>query len=143
MNRKLLQALLLVAVILIALFLQTGQNNTKDTPTFEPITSKEEVASYIHQHGELPPNFITKGEAERLGWVPREGNLQEVAPGMSIGGDRFYNREGLLPEKEGRRYFECDIAYEGGHRGPERLVYSNDGLIFYTGDHYASFEPLY
>ena len=109
-------------------------------------TSKEEVALYLYTYGKLPPNFITKKEAENLGWKKKDGEagqLHVVAPGMSIGGSSFGNYEGLLPEKKGRKYFECDINYVKGNRGAERLVYSNDGLIFYTGDHYESFEQLY
>lgn len=109
-------------------------------------TSKEEVALYLHTYGKLPSNFITKKEAEGLGWKKKDGEagqLHVVAPGMSIGGSSFGNREGMLPEKKGRKYYECDINYVKGSRGAERLVYSNDGLIFYTGDHYESFEQLY
>ena len=106
-------------------------------------TSKEEVAAYLHQYGELPSNFITKKEAKALGWVNTEGNLAEVAPGKSIGGDYFGNYEGLLPEDEDRDYYECDINSVDGNRGAERIVYSNDGLIYYTPDHYESFELLY
>ena len=109
-------------------------------------TSKEEVALYLYTYGKLPSNFITKKEAENLGWKKKDGEagqLHVVAPGMSIGGSSFGNYEGLLPEKKGRKYFECDINYIKGNRGAERLVYSNDGLIFYSGDHYESFEQLY
>lgn len=106
-------------------------------------TSKEEVAAYIHQYGKLPSNFITKKEAKNLGWVSTEGNLAEVAPGKSIGGDYFGNYEGLLPEDDDRDYYECDINTDGGHRGAERIVFSNDGLIYYTADHYDTFELLY
>jgi len=109
-------------------------------------TSKEEVALYIHTYGKLPSNYISKDEAEDLGWKKKDGEagqLHVVAPGMSIGGSYFGNYEGLLPEKKGRKYYECDINYVKGNRGAERIVYSNDGLIFYTGDHYESFEQLY
>lgn len=106
-------------------------------------TSKEEVAEYIHLYGHLPDNFITKKEAKALGWVSSEGNLAEVAPGKSIGGDYFGNFEGNLPEKKGREYHECDIDSDGGYRGAKRIVYSNDGLIYYTEDHYETFELLY
>ena len=106
-------------------------------------TSKEEVAQYIFLYGHLPNNFITKKEAKALGWVSSEGNLGEVAPGKSIGGDYFGNFEGNLPEKEGRDYHECDIDSNGGYRGAKRIVYSNDGLIYYTEDHYNTFELLY
>ena len=106
-------------------------------------TSKEEVAAYIYEFGHLPDNFITKKEAKALGWESKEGNLAEVAPGMSIGGDYFGNYEGLLPEEDGRDYYECDIDSDGGYRGAKRIVFSNDGLIYYTEDHYESFELLY
>ena len=106
-------------------------------------STKDEVAAYIHEFNELPPNYLTKDEAEALGWDNSEGNLWEVTDGMSIGGDFFGNREGLLPKKSGRTYYEADIDYDGGYRGAERIVYSDDGLIFYTEDHYESFEQLY
>lgn len=106
-------------------------------------TSKEEVAEYLFLYEHLPDNFITKKEAKALGWVSSEGNLGEVAPGKSIGGDYFGNFEGNLPEKEGREYHECDIDSSGGYRGAKRIVYSNDGLIYYTEDHYKTFELLY
>ncbi|MBD5472030.1 MAG: ribonuclease [Lachnospiraceae bacterium] len=106
-------------------------------------TSKDEVAEYIYLYGHLPDNFITKKEAKALGWVSSEGNLAEVAPGKSIGGDYFGNFEGNLPEKKGREYHECDIDSDGGYRGAKRLVFSNDGLIYYTEDHYNTFELLY
>ena len=105
-------------------------------------TSREKVALYIHTYGKLPQNFIKKSEAKKLGW--EGGSLEPYAPGRSIGGDRFGNYEGLLPEAEGRRYTECDIDTKGrSSRGAKRIVFSNDGLIYYTGDHYKSFELLY
>lgn len=106
-------------------------------------SSPEDVALYIHTYDELPDNYLTKEEARELGWEASEGNLWEVTDEMLIGGDYFENREGLLPEEEGRNYFEADVNYEGGYRGAERLVYSNDGLIYYTDDHYDSFQQLY
>ena len=105
--------------------------------------SKEEVALYIHTFGKLPINYITKKEAQDMGWDPSKGNLSDILPGMSIGGSDFGNYEGALPRANGRRYFECDIDYEGGYRGAKRLVYSNDGLVFYTEDHYNIFEQIY
>ena len=104
--------------------------------------SKDDVALYIHIYGKLPSNFITKKEAKKLGWPG--GSLEDYAPGKSIGGDYFGNYEGLLPTKEGRKYYECDIDTLGkSKRGAKRIIYSNDGLIFYTEDHYESFELLY
>lgn len=105
-------------------------------------SSKEDVALYLHLYGHLPPNFITKKEAEQLGWTG--GSLEPFAPGMCIGGSYFGNYEGLLPQKKGRSYTECDIDTLGADkRGSKRIVFSNDGLIYYTEDHYNSFELLY
>ncbi|MDY4970618.1 MAG: ribonuclease domain-containing protein [Lachnospiraceae bacterium] len=106
-------------------------------------TSPEQVALYLHLYGHLPSNYITKKDAEAAGWDSSKGNLWDVADGMSIGGSRFGNYEGELPDREGRRWYECDVNYEGGYRGAERLLYSNDGLIYYTGDHYKTFKQLY
>ena len=103
-------------------------------------SSPEDVAEYIHTYGKLPGNFITKNEARDLGWDSSKGNLWDVAPGKSIGGDRFGNYEGLLPEG---RYRECDVNYAGGYRGAERLIYGEDGSVWYTNDHYESFTQLY
>ncbi|MBQ7889541.1 MAG: ribonuclease [Erysipelotrichaceae bacterium] len=105
-------------------------------------SSKEEVAAYLKLYEHLPDNYLTKQEARDLGWDSEKGNLWDVAEGMSIGGDKFGNREGLLPKEKGRQYYECDIDYEGGYRNGKRIVYSNDGLIFYTEDHYESFEEI-
>ncbi len=123
-----------------------GTGSASDLLTVEEdgsYTSKEEVALYIHTYGRLPDNYITKREAEDLGWSSSAGNLWDVAPGKSIGGSRFGNYEGNLPEANGRKYYECDIDYEGGRRSAKRIVFSNDGLIFYTEDHYRTFELLY
>ena len=103
-------------------------------------TTKEDVALYIHTYGYLPGNFMTKNEARKLGW--EGGGLEDYAPGMCIGGDHFGNYEGLLPED--RDYTECDIDTLGKNsRGAKRIVFSEDGLIYYTEDHYESFELLY
>ena len=122
------------------------EEDDQNSPSVEEsgrYTSKDEVALYIHLFGHLPSNYITKSEAEELGWESNKGNLAEVAPGMSIGGNHFGNYEKRLPSEKGRTYFECDINYESGYRGSERLIFSNDGLVFYTSDHYETFEQLY
>lgn len=103
---------------------------------------KENVALYIHTYGKLPQNYITKAEAEDLGW--EGGSVERYAEGKCIGGSKFGNYEDLLPKKSGRQYYECDIDTLGeDSRGAKRIVYSNDGLIYYTDDHYESFELLY
>ena len=105
-------------------------------------TTKDDVALYIHTYGHLPDNFTTKKDAQALGWPG--GSLEPYAPGKCIGGSRFGNYEGLLPEADGRTYTECDIDTLGADsRGAKRIVFSNDGLIYYTEDHYKSFELLY
>ena len=104
--------------------------------------SAELVSKYLQTYGKLPDNFITKDEAQELGW--EGGSVEEFAPGYAVGGDKFGNREGLLPVAEGRQYYECDIDTNGrDSRGAKRIVYSNDGLIYYTDDHYESFVLLY
>ncbi len=103
---------------------------------------KENVALYLHTYGKLPSNYITKKEAEKLGWTG--GSLERYAPGKCIGGTYFGNYEGILPTKKGREYHECDIGTLGrSSRGAKRIVWSNDGLIYYTEDHYETFELLY
>lgn len=129
----------------------TDANNTTDANDASKIkvkeqgqyTDKERVALYIHTYGRLPDNYITKAEAQKLGWDNTKGNLRKVAPGKSIGGDRFGNYEGQLPKASKRKYFECDIDYKSGKRNAKRIVFSNDGLIFYTDDHYKTFQQLY
>ena len=106
-------------------------------------TDKDHVAAYIHEYGKLPSNYISKTKAKKAGWDSESGNLWDVCPGKSIGGGTFYNDDGLLPEKSGRTWKECDIDYEGGYRGAKRICYSSDGLIYYTSDHYQSFTQLY
>ena len=105
-------------------------------------SSKEEVALYIHLYGGLPDNYVTKKEAEDAGW--HGGNVERyTGEGTAIGGDRFGNREGLLPKAKGRSYTECDIDTVGkDSRGAKRIVFSNDGLVYYTGDHYDSFSIM-
>ena len=105
--------------------------------------TKEDVALYIHLYGKLPNNFMTKSEARSHGWRG-SGSLSKVLPGKCIGGDVFQNREGRLPAKPGRTWKECDIGtLTGGSRGAKRIVFSNDGLVYYTADHYDTFELLY
>jgi hypothetical protein len=104
--------------------------------------SADDVALYIHTYGHLPSNYITKKDAKKLGW--EGGSVEQFAPGKCIGGDYYGNYEGLLPDKKGREYHECDIGTLGkSKRGAKRIIYSNDGLVYYTGDHYESFTLLY
>ena len=122
------------------------------TPTAEPdiivtedgeYTDKEHVAAYLRAFHKLPSNYISKRDAQNLGWSGNgSDSIWTYAPGKSIGGSRFGNYEGSLPDKEGRRWYECDIDYNGKSRGIKRIVYSSDGLIYYTEDHYNTFEDI-
>ena len=124
---------------------ETPEKAAEETPAIDEdgvYTSKEDVALYIHTYGHLPQNFISKKQAQSLGW--EGGSLEPYAPGKCIGGSHFGNYEGILPEKDGRTYTECDIDTLGASkRGAKRIVFSNDGLIYYTEDHYETFELLY
>ena len=117
-----------------------SNKNNNSSNQIDKLTNDEIVVKYLKEHGELPEYYITKSEAKSLGWVPSKGNLCEVAPGRAIGGDIWTNRQKSLPTKSGRKYFEADLNYNCGNRNADRVVFSNDGLVFVTFDHYRSFE---
>ena len=108
-----------------------------------PIIEPQAIADYIFKHGRLPDNFITKKEAQKLGWDSSRNYVSDVAPGKSIGGDRFGNYEGRLPSKKGRTWYEADCYYTKGKRNAHRILYSNDGLVYYTDDHYETFTQMF
>lgn len=158
-KKKILSISLLVILILGIIYLQDknkeelleensqveevnqSTENKLDESTFriDELTKESVVVEHFKQHGRLPEYYLTKSQARNKGWVPVKGNLCEVLPGKAIGGDRFGNREGLLPNKKGRQYYEADLNYNCGNRNAERLIFSNDGLIYVTKDHYKSF----
>ena len=117
-----------------------SNKNNDSSNQIDELTNDEIVVKYLKEHGELPEYYITKSEAKSLGWIPSKGNLCEVAPGKAIGGDIWTNRQKSLPTKSGRRYFEADLNYNCGNRNADRVVFSNDGLVFVTHDHYRNFE---
>lgn len=143
MNKKIRYIGILLLLVAVALFSALTVDSGDDNSGVDLVyTSAEDVAAYLHENGQLPDNFMTKDEARKLGW--EGGSLEEYAPGMAIGGDKFGNYEGILPKAKGRQYYECDIDTIGrDSRGAKRLVYSNDGLIYYTENHYETFELLY
>lgn len=118
-----------------------------EKPTAAPkqtaITAPQDIADYIFAHGTLPDNFLTKNEARQLGWDSSKNYVSDVAPGYSIGGDKFGNYEGLLPDASGRKWYEADANYTAGPRGAERILYSSDGLVYYTNDHYQTFMEMH
>ena len=123
---------------------QPSENPEQTETEFQlPVTDPQQIVNYLSIYGELPENFITKREAKDLGWDSRYNYVGEVAPGKSIGGDYFGNYDGLLPDEKGRKWRECDVNYRGKKRGAERLIYSNDGLYYYTNDHYQTFTQMF
>lgn len=116
--------------------------NVSRSDDISELTQQSRVANYLQQHQRLPDYYIRKNEARRQGWDPSRGNLCQVLPGKAIGGDRFSNREGGLPEKAGRKWFEADVNYQCGRRGSDRMLWSSDGLIYVTRDHYRHFEQV-
>lgn len=91
---------------------------------------------------ELPPNYISEEEAKKMVWKSSLGNLDKAAPGRMMGGKIFMNRREALPAEPGRIWYEADINYSGGFRETERILYSNDGLLFASYDHYETFVEL-
>ncbi len=106
-------------------------------------TSRDQVALYIHTYGHLPANYISKTKARAAGWDGDSDDLWNYCPGKSIGGGSFHDSSDLLPDASGRTYTECDIDFAGKSRGAKRIVYSNDGLVYYTDDHYESFTRIF
>ena len=100
------------------------------------------VDSYLKKVGILPPNYISKDEASANGWIKKKGNLADVLPGKIIGGDVYHNSNFRLPKQEGRIWYEADLEYESGYRSTDRIVYSSDGLVFLTYDHYKTFYEV-
>ena len=121
---------------------EENKQNTAGKNDIDALTEEKKVTDYLKENGKLPDYYITKKEAQREGWVAKEGNLCDVLPGRAIGGDIFTNREKTLPVKKGRIWYEADINYDCGRRNARRVVYSNDGLIFVTHDHYKNFEEI-
>jgi len=106
--------------------------------SIEELTNDEKVISYVKANHELPDYYLTKSEAKSKGWIASKGNLCDVLPGKAIGGDKFSNREKQLPK--GKQYYEADVNYNCGNRGADRIVFTEDGDVWLTKNHYKSFE---
>ena len=97
---------------------------------------------YLRNYGKLPNCYITKEKAEELGYKSYLGNLSKVAPDRMLFRGVYQNCNGHLPIAPNRVWYEADINYETGFRGAERIVFSSDGLIFVTYDHYHTFIEI-
>ena len=143
MSKKLLFPLLIVlAAAWVGLKPQFADLINPKTSDLSTLTDARTVARYLLQNQQLPAYYVTKEQARRLGWDPAKANLCDVLPGKAIGGDRFSNREKHLPQRSGRSWHEADVNYHCGHRDADRLVYSSDGLVYLTTDHYRSFRQV-
>ena len=163
MNKKVISMLLMAVLIVLSLYFRSGDTDGKVQPESPPsvqsiqpemapqhdasqkidqLTEQQNVVSYMQKYQKLPAFYLTKKAARQAGWDAKKGNLCDVLPGRAIGGDYFSNREKSLPIANNRQWFEADINYRCGHRGPDRLLYSSDGMVFITKDHYKSFEKL-
>ncbi|MBK7097498.1 MAG: ribonuclease [Sphingobacteriales bacterium] len=114
-------------------------NTNKINKDIDELTKEEVVVSYVEKNKKLPEYYITKKEAREKGWNASDGNLCDILPGRAIGGDIFSNREGKLPAQNGRTWYEADLNYNCGRRNADRILFSNDGMIFVTHDHYQNF----
>ncbi|HFI5336330.1 TPA: ribonuclease [Serratia liquefaciens] len=145
MNKRILVAVVIAIVIAGFSALRGNDRAITNVPavaegqSIDQLTQQKRVVSYLQQHQRLPDYYITKKQAREQGWDARNGNMCSVLPGKAIGGDRFSNREGQLPAARSRVWREADINYQCGRRGADRLLYSSDGLIFVTRDHYKNF----
>ncbi|EMI5490812.1 ribonuclease [Providencia stuartii] len=159
MNKRVISLVLMAILIVLSLYFNTGEQQgakQADTPVttteqtiavqnaqkIDELTKQANVVSYLQKHQQLPSFYITKKAARDAGWNPKRGNLCEALPGKAIGGDRFSNREKQLPTAPNRQWYEADLNYNCGHRGADRLLYSSDGMIYVTADHYKSFEKI-
>lgn len=149
-NFKLYLVIFLIFIILLGKNILIDEKNSDQGQLVESTEvvedgkyySKDQVALYLHKYKKLPKNYLKKSEARKLGWDASKGNLWDVTDKGVIGGDKFSNREGKLPSD--KKYFEADVNYQGGFRGAERLVYTDQGqVIYFTRDHYKNFEVLY
>lgn len=98
--------------------------------------------AYLFYLKKLPDYYVNKKTAQKSGWRNWKGNLDVVLPETMIGGDVYTNKSGKLPDAPGRIWYEADVNYAGGYRNNERIVFSNDGLIFVSYDHYLTFIEI-
>lgn len=117
---------------------ESDEGNSFEGNSIQNLTNEVKVINYVKSNHELPEYYITKSEARKQGWVPSEGNLCDVLPGKAIGGDKFNNREKMLPS--GKQYFEADVNYNCGNRNADRIVFTKEGEVYLTKNHYKSFQ---
>ncbi len=97
---------------------------------------------WLKTYGKLPSYYVSAEQARSKGWSPKKGNFDKLFPNKMMKRGEYDNKDGHLPSAPGRIWYEADINYRHGFRGLPRIVYSNDGLIFVTYDHYATFIEI-
>lgn len=117
---------------------QVAKQNSEKNLSIDELTNEKTVVDYVKQNRQLPSYYITKKDAKQMGWNPSQGNLCDVLPGRAIGGDKFSNREKTLPQ--GEQYFEADVNYNCGNRNADRIVFTRNGDVYLTKNHYKSFQ---
>lgn len=115
-----------------------NSDNSSNSNSIDELTKDEKVIAYVKSNHQLPDFYITKSEAKSKGWIPSKGNLCDVLKGKAIGGDKFSNREKQLPK--GEQYYEADVNYNCGNRNTDRIVFTKNGDVWLTKNHYKSFE---
>ena len=95
----------------------------------------------LKHEGKLPEYYIEEDEIRTLGWRPGRWP-SNFAPGKMIKKGIYSNRNNHLPDEIGRVWYEADINYMQGKRNSQRVVWSNDGLIFVSYDHYKTFHEI-
>lgn len=117
---------------------QGSEKKQEDKHSIDELSKATTVIDYVKENHHLPDYYITKNEAKKEGWNPSKGNLCEVLPGKVIGGDHFSNREKQLPPN--KKYFEADVNYHCGNRNADRIVFTKEGEVYLSRNHYISFE---
>ena len=117
---------------------QESYSENSNTNSIQQLTNENQVIDYVKSNHHLPDFYITKSEAKRQGWTPSQGNLCDMLPGKAIGGDRFSNREKQLPK--GEQYYEADVNYNCGNRNADRIIFTKNGDVWLTKNHYKTFE---
>ncbi len=97
---------------------------------------------HLKYTGKLPEYYISRMDAKKLRRNPKNNYLDDSASGYMLYGGQYFNRNGHLPEKQGRIWYEADIDYMSGKRNSKRILFSNDGLMFITYDHYQTFVEI-
>ena len=108
-------------------------------------TTKDSVAAYLCKFDKLPNNYVGKDEGVSL-YESKTGNTFDkwnfnpwTTIGVMIGGDVYENHDGQLPSGS---YHEADVDYSAKNRGTKRLIYQSDCVIYYTADHYETFNKM-